>query len=525
MLPATIAILFAMTTLAAAQDQTTPKVELFGGYSFVHPGANIHGQLPGASLPVSSRLEVNPRGAGLSATYNFNRWFGLTLDGSTHWGSGESTLARRIDDAAFSNLSFGPKVTFRGNHFSPFLEALIGDHRLMPDAFHDVDKLGFLLGGGLDVKVSKHVALRLLRADYVMSSYRYGPKATTASTDLRGVRLQSGIVFLFGGKNSPVMTPSAACSIEPAEVNAGEPVTATAAGSDFKANRTLKYEWSGTGVKPSSNDATAHIDTTGLQPGPYRVTANLSDGSRGGVAACSASFTVKQPQGPTISCSSDPATVQPGAPSTIHSTASSADSRPLTYSYSATAGSISGTDASATLQTGNAPAGPITVTCNVADDRTPPLTASSTTTVNVEAPPEVIAPPPPVEASQLNKIDFKQNSPRVDNTAKAILDDVALRLQRDAGSKVVLVGEADSSEKNGARLAAQRALNTKAYLVNEKGVDSARIETRSGSASGEQVQIWLVPVGSSFDTNGTSSVTAAPRPAATRRKPATTPKM
>ena len=54
---------------------------------------------------MSSRLESNPRGADASLTYNFNRWFGLTLDTSTHWGSGETGLPNRIDDAAFSNLS------------------------------------------------------------------------------------------------------------------------------------------------------------------------------------------------------------------------------------------------------------------------------------------------------------------------------------------------------------------------------------------------------------------------------------
>jgi len=117
---AMIAVLFAFVALAAAQDQPTPKWEVFGGYSVFDPGATINGELPGALLPLSSRLEWNPRGAGASVTYNFDNWLGLTLDTSTHWGSGESTFARRIDDAAFSNLSFGPKITFRHNRFSPF---------------------------------------------------------------------------------------------------------------------------------------------------------------------------------------------------------------------------------------------------------------------------------------------------------------------------------------------------------------------------------------------------------------------
>ncbi|MCU1306656.1 MAG: hypothetical protein JWN45_1351, partial [Acidobacteriaceae bacterium] len=403
----------------------------------------------------------------------------------------------------FSNISIGPKFTFRGNHFAPFAEVLVGDHRLVPEAFHSVDKLGVMFGAGLDVNVSRHIALRVLRADYVYSTYHFAP-APAPSTDLRGVRLQTGLVFKFGGGEPPV-PPSAACSVQPTEVFAGEPVTVTANGSNFSPKRTVKYDWNGTGVKVSGNNSSAQVDTTGLQPGSYAVNANLSDGSKRGVATCSTRFSVKEQHPPVISCSPNPSTVQPGGSSTINSNASSPDGRRLTYSYSATAGSISGRDASTTLNTGNAQPGPITVTCNVADDRNPALTASSTTTVNVEAPPPPAppAPPPIAEASKLNVVEFKRNSPRVDNAAKAILDEVALRLQRDADAKIVIVGLADTSEAGGTKLAAQRALNTKAYLVTEKGIDASRIETRTGSEAGTEAVVWLVPAGATFNTQGT----------------------
>ena len=75
------------------------------------------------------------------------------------------------------------------------------------------------------------------------------------------------------------------------------------------------------------------IDTTGLQPGSYQITASLSDGSQNGIASCSARFTVKMPHPPVISCSSDPASVPMGGTSTITSTASSPDGRLLSYNY------------------------------------------------------------------------------------------------------------------------------------------------------------------------------------------------
>jgi hypothetical protein len=80
MLPAIFAVLCAFATLAAAQDQPAPKWELYGGYSFFHPGADVHGQLPGALLPLSSRMEANPRGADASVTYNFNHYIEFESD-------------------------------------------------------------------------------------------------------------------------------------------------------------------------------------------------------------------------------------------------------------------------------------------------------------------------------------------------------------------------------------------------------------------------------------------------------------
>jgi hypothetical protein len=350
-LSAMTAFLCAFATIAEAQDQAAPKWELFGGYSFVYPGADVHGLLPGGLLPVNSPLESNPRGAGASVTYNFNRRFGLTGDISADLSSGESGVAMRIDDAEFFNLSAGPKITFRTHHFSPFLEALVGEHRLASEVFGNDYEVGFMAGGGLDLKLSRHFLVRLIRADYVFSNHQYGPSSAIPSTDVRGVRLQTGLVFVWGGK-LPVTSPSAACSVNPVEVFAGEPVTATAIGSNFNSKHTVAYNWSGSGVNSGENGSSTQIDTTRVQTGPSQVTASLSDGSHNGVASCSASFTVKAPHPPVISCSPDPASVQMGGTSTIISTASSPDGRALTYSYTTSAGNITGNSSTATSTRG-----------------------------------------------------------------------------------------------------------------------------------------------------------------------------
>jgi outer membrane protein OmpA-like peptidoglycan-associated protein/opacity protein-like surface antigen len=497
MLPAIIAVLSMFGAFAAAQDKPVPKVELFGGYSFFYPGADVHGILPGGLLPVSSRLESNPRGAGVSATYNFNRWLGLTLDASTDWGSGESGVGKRIDDAAFSNLSLGPKITFRHAHVSPFFEVLLGDHRLMPDAFHDIDKFGLMAGGGLDINLSRHVALRLIRADFIYSNYQYGSSTLNPATGLRGVRLQTGLNFMFGGE-APPPPPSAACSAEPSEVFAGEPVSGTATGSNFNSKRTMQYNWSGTGVRVAGTNASTQIDTTGLQPGSYQVNAKLSDGSKKGVASCMARFTVKQPHPPEIACSSNPGTIRTGGTSTIRSNANSPDNRRLTYSYSSSAGTVSGNDASATLSTSGARPGPITVTCTASDDRNPALMASAMTTVMVEAPPP--PPPPPAPSPVIKELEtrlalhsiyFQTARPTEKNPNSGILEsqlgiltslasDFNQYLTFKPDAHLILGGHADlrGSVEYNKDLTERRVNRAKAFLV-EHGVPPGSIEVQS----------------------------------------------
>ena len=57
-------------------------------------------------------------------------------------------------------------------------------------------------------------------------------------------------------------------------------------------------------------------------------------------------------------------------------------------------------------------------------------------------------------------------------------------------------------------LAAQRAVNTKDYLVKEKGIDASRISVRTSSAGPDEVDNYLVPAGANFDHDypGTTAV-------------------
>jgi hypothetical protein len=287
----------------------------------------------------------------------------------------------------------------------------------------------------------------------------------------------------------------------------------------------------------SGTSATANVDTKASAPGTYTVKGHVAEGVKPGqMADCSATFTVRAFDPPTISCSANPSSVNPGDSSTISASAVSPQNRPLTYSYNASAGSISSVTPTATLSTAGAAPGPITVTCGVADDKG--HSVSATTSVNVIAPPP---PPPPAAplATSLCPTSFERDAKRptrVDNEAKACLDDVALSLQRSTDAKLALVGNEDAKEQaaeakaeaKAAKMkhhvtakpsaAAERSVTTKDYLVTEKGIDPSRIMVYTGTDEGKTVTTTLIPAGAvnpvASDTAvDESAVKAVPRTA------------
>jgi len=193
---------------------------------------------------------------------------------------------------------------------------------------------------------------------------------------------------------------------------------------------------------------------------------------------------------PIAACTASPATVVVGERSTISCEASSPDDRPLSISYSASAGNLMAREDGASLDTQGASPGAITVSCTATDDRN--LTGSGSCMVNVEATPA--AP----EAAKTNECGFKKNSARVDNACKAMLDDLALRLQGDPQSTATVIGYADAGERGAEALAARRAENTRSYLTKDKGIDASRVQVKSNAAGGSKADLWQVPAGATL---------------------------
>src|SRR5579872_7066062 len=496
----TVVLLSAVTL---AQDVETPKYEVFLGYQWLHPGAGVPAPFQNYNAPVKMTIPDMTAGFGTAFTYNFQKYFGLESDFGYNWDNYETTL------------SVGPKLNLRTDESNFFLHTLLSYNRLNVDGLPNGNGIGAILGGGWDLRVNRTFSLRIVEADYVWARQNYASVVSSAFPDLRrvsleGIRLRTGLVFNFGYPEQ--VTPSANCSVQPSEVMVGEPVTATATPSNFNPKHTLNYAWSATGGKITAKDNTASIDTNGVAGGSYTATAHITDPKKktGGEANCSANFTVKEPpkNPPTMSCSASPSTLQAGGSSTISCTCTSPDNVPVTVSgWTSSMGTVAGTGGTGTLNTTGASAGPVTVSATCTDSRG--LSSQASTQVTVENPP----PPPPPQASKLTECDFanmaKIKKPwRVDNECKGKLDDVAKNLQQNADNRLVIVGNAEPTEKR-KNLAAERAVNSKAYITGGEaklGIDPSRIETRTGSAGTMTAEYWIVPAGGTFTEEGTQPV-------------------
>ena len=488
-----------------------PKVELFLGYT--HVGTVSNDTVPGNRI-------VGLNGGSASVAFNLNRYIGLVADIGGYddsqlqlTGTGANQpLVVSSSGTAYTFL-FGPRFSFRNaTRFTPFAQVLVGGVHASDVTVSGCTgtgctplpaqtSLAMTAGGGLDIRLTRHFSIRAVQAEYLMTRFAdVAVGSTGAATTQNDLRLSSGLLYGFGGAQPlPVQL---ACTVQPASGYPGDPLTVTATATNLNPKRHVTYSWNTNGGAVSGSDAAATIATKGIAPGTYAVTGHVTQGSHlADQASCTASFTVLAFAPPTITCSASPSTVNPGDPAAITAIGVSPQDRPLTYSYATTAGTITGNAATATLNTTGAAAGTITVTCSVVDDLGKSVSAD--TTVNVSAPPQAAAP----LTRDLCAVSFdrdRKRPERVDNEAKACLDDIALDMQRDSTGRLVIVGNYAGDEKPVS--AAHRSINVRQYLVKEKGIDPSRIDARVGTDSGRTVTNVSVPAGASYNDNDTKPV-------------------
>ena len=160
--------------------QEFPRVEVFGGYSYMH---------------------FKPEGAtGLNLSYgwnsamqfNVNRLIGFKADISGHYGT-------PVAGVNFNSYSFlvGPVASNRFAEATVFVHALAGANRISTSASGlsaSDTSFAMAFGGGFDINATRHVSVRPIQIDYLFTKHGTAPMNVQ-----NNVRVSSGVVFQLGG--------------------------------------------------------------------------------------------------------------------------------------------------------------------------------------------------------------------------------------------------------------------------------------------------------------------------------------
>jgi opacity protein-like surface antigen len=188
--------------LAASAQEEAPKVEISGGYSYL--------RLNLGAIPTSAGLDpnldhLNMNGFNVSFAGNFARHVGIISEVSQVTKSDTFNILGGPIPQGLNvkfrvlTLLFGPRVTLHRGKVEPFVHALFGGARASAEASALVasdEEVGYAfayaLGGGVDVKVHKNLAIRVGQVDYL--------GARAGGEGINNFRFSVGVVIRLGNR-------------------------------------------------------------------------------------------------------------------------------------------------------------------------------------------------------------------------------------------------------------------------------------------------------------------------------------
>ena len=212
---ATVTI-FVCLTIPKLHSQDFPRVELFGGYSYLSfDTSGVRTALD--TTAITSRMSLS--GWATSANINVNRWIGFEGDVRGHYhGNCEGVSFLNCSDLS---LLGGPQVSFRKGPIAVFGHGLFGAHKFdlsastsslssaLTAAGITVNKtsgisvaasevrFGIMAGGGVDYSLGRHASIRLVQFDY-FSTHHFDEFSIPRQNNYE---ISAGIVFTLGGSH------------------------------------------------------------------------------------------------------------------------------------------------------------------------------------------------------------------------------------------------------------------------------------------------------------------------------------
>ena len=496
-LPALVCLAAAV---ASAQDH--PKAETFFGYTYTRFNS-------ATNVPAFSA-----NGGGGQLAVNANKWLGFVMDiGAVHNGN----ISGAHLDTTMTNFLFGPRFSIRRSRLTPYFNILFGGVHgststslsgipvatplpVLPGSTTPVppntpvtlrasaSQTAFAMttGGGLDIKINRHVSFRPIGLDYMLT--RLQNFRSLSDNNQHNLRYTTGLNFTFGGE-APAPPPpppppmrscwdgssvpaGSPCPLRTMEVRLSAPQTQLGPGgmvtlAPSGAPDGATYQWTVEG-QPISKGPSLDFGTTGREPGSYKVGLTVSAPEYND-STSQTTITVRPYRPPSGTLQANPREIWAGEKATLAANFSPGEcggnlGQP---SYTASEGSVAGNqfdssevrfDPAATSEQRKT----ITLQAKVSDDK-----GSGTAQTSVLVKKQALA-------RRLPDIIFPNGSARVNNCGKRVLlEELKATTDSDPTGKVILVGHLSEKEAGKANLDQQRALNAAAVISAGQGVCSA----------------------------------------------------
>ena len=425
----------------------------------------------------------------------------------------------------------------------------------------------FEYGTGFKFKFTNHLGMRVdFRGNLIQTptfnlAHSNVPSylSITSGGPMNGLQATAGLTVYLGKTTPPPANTLTVgdISADRERLCAGDSVMLKVPVSHSYTDATIKYTWTSEGAASGAEaEYTFRAPENG---GDYTIKVHVAEDTStvkdklelkgvkkyGPVAAVDKSITIHVDpyRPPALSCTANPTSLKLGDSSALHATVTvNACNGNLSYAWSASEGTVSGSSADATynssgVQVGPGSSKPVTATATVTDAKT--RSASCSVNLTVSAPPAPVTPPPPPppapKAQQLDDIVFAQGDARVNNCGKRTLERLYQQMSSEPDATIILIGHEDASEqatgrrRNVPQYDRLRVENTAAVLTAGTGTcqklepsrvqvdwvgneqadpfktslcessvrerSRSRVSERDDRAKNRRVEVWIVPKG------------------------------
>ncbi len=184
-----LALGYCSLTVALASAQRAPVAELGADYNYVR-----------ANAPPDGCGCFSMHGANAWFAYRFTHSFAVVAEVSSQRAS---DISGSGEDLTLTSYLFGPRFSWhRSGHFAPFGQVLLGGAHAGGSFASDSsgfagssNAFALIAGGGLDIGISRHFAIRALEADYYRTQFANG-----LNDRQNNLRISAGVIFRFGEK-------------------------------------------------------------------------------------------------------------------------------------------------------------------------------------------------------------------------------------------------------------------------------------------------------------------------------------